>query len=434
MKYFKYVAIILVLIFSYGSKGYEAGQKTPPYYKLVVAGLNNRLSNNVSDFPYSAYIDKEIEHFRHIWGLKGVSVAIVKNDRLVYAHGFGIAGDNQATVTPGNVFRVASVSKLITAVAIMKLVEDDKLSLEDFVFGPDGIIRDSILDHVRDKRIYKITVRDLLAHAGGWTLRLGDPAFNSLRIAKIVGDLPPATISTYYKYIAAKRLSFNPGTRSVYSNMGYMFLGEVIRTAAGEPYESYIEKNILIPNGIVDMHIGNTYRKNKFPNEVQYYEQEESLKVHEYNGSGNMVERSNGGNPIDLLSSAGGWVCSAVEMAKLITLIDGESGTHDILSRRSVREMTDHTYAKGPLGWKSTFANGDWYRTGSMAGTSAMIKKQRDGLTWVFLSNTSTWKGYKLAADINRMMTRMTSRVKNWTGTDLFKYYPIDSLSVADSL
>ncbi len=434
MKYFKYTVIALVLIFSYGSKGYETGQKTPPYYKLVVAGLNNRLSNKVSDFPYSAYINKEIEHFRHTWGLKGVSIAIVKNDRLVYAHGFGIADDSQVTVAPGNIFRVASVSKLITAVAIMKLVEDDKLSLDECVFGPDGIIKDTILNHVRDKRIYKITVRDLLAHAGGWTLRLGDPAFNSLRIAEIVGDVPPATITTYYKYIAATHLSFNPGTRSVYSNMGYMFLSEVIHTVAGEPYESYIEKNILVPNGIVDMHIGNTYRKNKFSNEVQYYEQEDNQKVPEYNGSGTMVERSNGGNPIDLLSAAGGWVCSSIEMARLVALIDGESGVKDILSRRSIREMTNHTYAKGPLGWKNTSDNGDWYRTGSMAGTSAMIKRQRDGITWVFLSNTSSWKGYKLSADINRIMTKITNNVKNWTDTDLFKYYPIDSLSVANKL
>ena len=58
-------------------------------------------------------------------------------------------------------FRVASVSKLLTAVAVMKLVEDRKLHLDDQVFGPKGIIKDAIFDKVKDKNLYKITVRQL---------------------------------------------------------------------------------------------------------------------------------------------------------------------------------------------------------------------------------------------------------------------------------
>jgi len=431
MKYFKFIIMVLVLVFSYGSKGYEKKKQIPPYYQLVVQGLNYRLPNEVSEFSYSPYIKKEVEHFMSQWDLKGVSVAVIKDDRLVYAHGFGIADDSQAIIKPGNLFRLASVSKLVTAVAVMKLAEEKRLSLDEPVFGPRGIIKDTLLDHVRDKRIYKITVRDLLAHAGGWTQRFGDPAFNSLKIAEKVGDPPPATIKSYYKYIASARLSFTPGTQTAYSNMGYMFLGEVISTVTGKPYESYVRENILIPNGIVDMHIGNSYRKNRYPNEVQYYEQEGSLMIPEYNGSGCLVERSNGGNSIELLGTAGGWVSSAIELARLITLIDGESGVKDILSRKSIREMTNNTYAKGPLGWKSISHNGDWYRTGSMAGTSAMLKKQHDGLSWIFISNSSSWKGSRLPGDINRLMSKITSRVKEWPDRDLFKYYPIQSLPLA---
>ena len=431
MRYIKYLFIAMVLVFSYSSKSYHTHKQIPPYYQLEIQGLNKRITNELSDFSSSEYIEKQIARFSRQWGLKGVSLAVVKDDKLVYAQGFGSANDQNEVVQPGNLFRVASVSKLLTGVAIMKLVEEKKLDLDQQVFGPDGIIKDSVFNKVRDKRIYKITVRQLLAHSGGWSQRYGDPAFNSLTIAEKVGDQAPATIQSYYKYIATRRLSFYPGSQTSYSNMGYMFLGEVIATVSGKSYENFIQDNILVPNGIVDMHIGNSYAANRFENEVSYYESEGSALVHEYNGSGRMVAKSNGGNPIELLGAAGGWACSAIELARLVTYIDGQPGVKDILKASSIAEMTDNTYAKGPLGWKTSFNNGTWIRTGSMAGTSAMIKRMDDGLTWVFISNTSSWKGSLLANDINSLMYKICYKVKEWPDQDLFNYYPIHTLPLA---
>ncbi|MEL7586344.1 MAG: serine hydrolase domain-containing protein [Prolixibacteraceae bacterium] len=403
----------------------------PPYYELEIQGLNSRLTNEVSDIPDSSLIEKQVVRFMNQWDLKGVSIAVVKDERLVYAQGFGIADDSLSRVNPGSLFRLASVSKLITAVAVMKLAEEKKLSLNDPVFGPRGIIKNPVLNKVADKRIYDITVRHLLAHAGGWTQRAGDPAFNPLVIADRVGDLPPANLDTYYKFIAKTRLSFTPGSRAYYSNMGYMFLADVIGATAGEPYETYIRKHILIPAGIIDMHIGNSYRKNRFPNEVRYYEPAGSVTIPECNGSGFLVEKSNGGNSIKLLGAAGGWISSAVELARFITYIDGERKVRDILSRHSIQEMTDNTYAKGPLGWRSVSDAGNWYRTGSMAGTSAMIKRQADGISWVFISNSSCWKGSGLSGDIERLMNKILAGAKEWPERDLFQYYPIQSLKLA---
>lgn len=59
----------------------------------------------------------------------------------------------------------------------MTLVDEHKLLLEDTVFGPDGILNDSIFNNVNDKKLYKITVRNLLSHTGGWSSRYGDQAF-----------------------------------------------------------------------------------------------------------------------------------------------------------------------------------------------------------------------------------------------------------------
>jgi len=430
MKYWKYFILILFFILAFKTGSFEGKPGIPPYYKLVLNGINDRVSNEISEFPYSSYIEHRVKYFMRKWEIKGTSLAIVKDDRLVYAHGFGISTENQDPVVPGNIFRVASVSKLITAVGIMTLVDEHRLSLEDTVFGPDGIIKDSIFNHVRDKKLYKITVRNLLSHTGGWSSRYGDQAFNPLDIAKIAGDKSPATINSYYKYIASRRLTYTPGTRYSYSNMGYMFLANVIQEITGEKFENYIRRRILIPNGINDMHIGHSYKEEKFDNEVHYFEQSNSMPVLEFNGSGRYVKRSYGGDPVELLGSAGGWVCSAVELAKLVCLIDGQDEIKDILSPEAIKEMTNtnKSCTMGPLGWKTVYGN-DWYRTGSMAGTFAMIKKQHDGLTWVFLSNTSSWKGSHLSSYVNKLMNKIQYKTKSsWTYKDLFKYYPINSL------
>ncbi len=432
LKKIKYLFVLVaVFLVSYGSVSLKPVKETPPYSQLVASGINNRVSNGNSEFEYSNYIETQTERFISKWEIKGAAIAVVKDERLVYAKGFGIADNLQTPTESGNLFRLASVSKLITATAIMKLVENNKLSLDDTVFGPDGIIKHPAFEEVKDKKIYRITVRNLLTHSGGWTQRYGDPAFYSLNIADKVGDPAPATIQSYYKYIATRRLSFPPGTQVSYSNMGYMFLGEVVSTVSGQPYESYVRDNILIPNGIIDMHIGSSYSANRFPNEVQYYEQEGSLQIREYTGSGKMVDKSDGGNPIELLSAAGGWVSSVTELARFITLIDGNPDVPDILSENSIREMTNNEYAKGPLGWKTTVSNGNWTRTGSMAGTSAMIKRQSDGITWIFIANSSTWKGSMFPSDINVFMRKILSHVKEWPERDLFDHYPVDLLPLA---
>ncbi|MGQ8335369.1 serine hydrolase domain-containing protein [Sunxiuqinia sp. A32] len=405
--------------------------KIPAYYELELKGLNNRISNDLSEFDKAEYISSKVNRFIKKWELKGVSVAIIKDEQLVYAQGFGIANDENEPVQPGHLFRVASVSKLITGIAIMYLVEQGKLRLTDKVFGPDAIINDSTFNKVRDKKLYNITIQHLLAHSGGWSQSYGDPAFNSISIAKKVGDPLPATIDTYNEFVASRRLSFPPGSRVSYSNMGYMFLGEVIEKITGKDYESYIRDEILVPNGILDMHIGSSYKDGQYSNEVNYYEQRGSLKVPSFEGRGDYVPKTYGGNPIELLSAAGGWICSSVELARLLVLVDGHPFVRDILSDASIETMTDNTYAKGPLGWRFASGTGIWTRTGSMAGTSAMIKRQNDGLTWIFLSNTSSWKGSKFTTDINYFMNQITSRVSQWPDVDLFNYYPIESLEIA---
>lgn len=237
IKSFKY-SLLFLLIVSNCTLHLETNELLNPNDELDSNGLNFRITNDLSTFSGSKLIEYEANDFLRQWNLAGMTMSIVKDGKLVYAHGFGYSDvEAKLPVNPGNLFRVASVSKLITAVAIMKLVEKKTLTLDSKVFGPKAILKDPVFNKVVDKRLYDITIRQLLAHSGGWSLHYGDPAFNSLVVLERTGETGAASIDSYCRFVASRKLHFTPGTRSSYSNMGYMFLGKVIEAATGQSYE-----------------------------------------------------------------------------------------------------------------------------------------------------------------------------------------------------
>ena len=109
------------------------------------------------------YIDSAIINFKQKWKIPGISVAIAKDGRLIYAKGFGYADTiNKEPVTTNSLFRTASCAKTITAIGVMKLIENNKLSLGDKVFGKDGILNGSNYMNIADSNVYRITVKNLL--------------------------------------------------------------------------------------------------------------------------------------------------------------------------------------------------------------------------------------------------------------------------------
>jgi len=236
--------------------------------------ISLRINNNLSAYESMQGLDKQIESFMQKWNIVGASVAVVKDERLIYSKGFGYADlEKQVEVQPKHLFRVASVSKLITAVAVMKLVEDNLLSLNDTVFGTNGILNDEKFSKISDDKVLGITVKNLLNHTSGWTNKKGDPMFQNLKIAQEMNAELPLGIETKTKYVIENRpLDYAPGRKSVYSNFGYALLGLVVEKASGRSYESYVIEQILNPLGIYDMHLGKSLPEERNQNELHYNE------------------------------------------------------------------------------------------------------------------------------------------------------------------
>ena len=376
--------------------------------------LNETLDNSMSDIEELHGLDRKIETFMRKWSIKGASLAISRNDSLLYAKGYGWADEELGIeMQPSHILRMASVSKLITAAGIMVLQDRDSLNIKDAVFGPEGILRDApFASVIKDKNYYKITVEHLLRHQGGF---YRDPLFSSRDVKhQLCLDCPPRK-EDFFRLVLKNKLRFMPGSWEKYSNFGYLLLSEIIEQVSGMPYEEFIRKEVLAPAGCFDMHIAGNYYSDKRDNEVRYYTHEGDGKfIEEYNDSGKMVERCYGGNNIPLLSGAGAWCGSPAEIARFVAAIDGDPLIEDIISEYAFKQMIEYfdtdTFS---LGWNDTDPAKGWKRTGTLAGTSALVKHFPDGECWVLITNTSTWKGPGLARYTDALFTQCRELYSN---------------------
>ncbi len=395
----------------------------PVYDSEFLVPSKTRISNEIADFEYLEIIERSFTSFMNRWNIRGASVAVSNGGRLVFAHGYGYADTvTKQEVQPYHRFRIASVSKLITAVAIMRLCEEGRISMHDRVFGVDGILNDSLFAAPRDKRVYSITVAHLLGHRGGWSVRYGDHMFITPTVARLGGYEMPLSTEDYVRFALDRRLHFTPGTGSSYSNLGYAILGLVIEKVSGMDYEEYCRREILEPVGIYDFALAKNLESDRLPNEVKYYEHEDALPKLSVYGTGEMVSAAYGGNDIESLMGAGAWVATAPDLMRLLLAVDGFDYNPDIISSESVETMTDIRNGYAPLGWKSTYENGVWWRTGFFPGTTAMMKRMPGGISWVVILNSSAWNGPELTNDINTLMNRVIARVGEWPQYDLFRY------------
>lgn len=383
-------AVIIASTSFIGKRSIPKAQPIPP----SAVRLNLTVTNQQSEIPELEGLDKKIRYYMRKWQFKGASLAITRNDSLVYAKGYGWADEeNGVQMEPGHILRMASVSKLLTAVGIMVLQDQGMLNIKDTVFGPSGILNDSLfVGTIKDRNHHKITVEHLLRHQGGFHR---DPLFSSRDVKhQLQLDHAPEK-EDFYRLVLSRRLRFMPGSWQNYSNFGYLLLSEIIEKVSGMPYEKFMTEKVLIPAGCYDMHIAGSYYKDKYENEVRYYTHEGDGKfIEEYNESGRIVERCYGGNNIPLLSGAGAWCGSPIEIARLVASIDGDPGVPDILSEEAIGQMTEYfdneTYS---LGWNDTNPDKGWSRSGTLSGTCALVKRFPDGECWILITNTSTWKG-----------------------------------------
>ncbi len=296
-------------------------------------------------------------------GVPGLSIAIAKDGRLVYAKAFGFADPDAGEATrTDHRFRIASISKPITSVAVMSLVEGGVLDLDDRVFGDGGILGFDYGTEPYSDDMESITVRMLLEHTAGMPTNDGNaPMF---RRTDLFGDEFISWVLDNYS------LATTPGATHAYSNFGYCLLGRVIEYATARSYEGFVRETTLAACGVTNMEIAGDTLADRRADEVTY----------------------RGGAPYDMavarMDSHGGWLATATDLVRFATRVDGFTSVADILGDGTIVEMTTPSaanvgYAKG---WAVNDLN-NWWRTGRLDGTESILVRTSGGFCWAALAN-----------------------------------------------
>lgn len=186
--------------------------------------------------------DKELEKIdSYVLGqmkdldIPGVAIGIVRGDQVVYTQGYGVADDAGRAMTPDTPFLIASLSKSITALGIMQLVEEGKINLDAPVQTYLPWFR------VADEEVSsKITVRHLLHQTSGFDER-------ESYTRNLNTDTSDDALETSIRALNTADLNFTPGEAFEYANTNYDILGLLIQTVSGQSYEEYIEEKIFAP-------------------------------------------------------------------------------------------------------------------------------------------------------------------------------------------
>jgi uncharacterized protein (TIGR03437 family) len=377
--------------------------------------------------------DRFMTDFLNKWRIPGGALAVSRNGQLVYARGFGYADrDRQDTVAPDALFRIASVSKPITGVAVMSLVETGKLNLDARVFDLLSNLVPNPAPPNFDGRLREITVRQLLHHTGGWDRDEAgsfDPMFRSVAAAAAVGAPAPASCETVIRYMFGFRLNFAPGQRYAYSNFGFCLLGRIVERVAGQSYEAFVREQILRPMGIERMRIGQTLEAGRVPGEVKYHHWSTNLVSSVFPTGPPQVPAPYGGWYLEAMDSHGGWISSAVDLVRFANYVDGRRGTR-LLTAPSVEEMLSRPpapvsqtgnswYGKG---WSVVRSGNDfnWWHGGSLDGTTSILVRAANGMVWAAVFNLRPQDSDTAFTELDNGLWTAFNAVRNWPPDDLF--------------
>ncbi len=372
-------------------------------------------------------IDASVSTVMAAHGVPGAALAIAVGGRLVVARGYGFAQvQARVPMRPETNIALASVSKVFTAQAILKLVEQGRLKLDDRAFSWFRDMRPP--EGMREvPRLEEITIRMCLQHTGGWNRKTsGDPSGWTARIQRALHIERAPTPFEMIRYMKGVPLDFNPGSQQAYSNFGFVLLGGVIAQLTKQDYPEFIQQFMLHPMGITGMRIEEP-PPDYLPGEAHRYllPSEHPLP---------------GGNHRMMLA-AGGWSASCVDMARLLTAIDGSRTGTNWLSPALMQAMVTPAPGIAPaspqhwmgLGWDEvekyppTEPGGaerySWGKDGALGGIQTWVQHLAEGANFALLLNSPPQHNAGTPgglAVIRSCVVDFIRGVRGWPAGDLF--------------
>lgn len=346
-----------------GSSSPPAAQVALPAVTTPAVGVTQTTRLEVDQYMQGQLVAQRIP---------GMSLVVVQDGQVIYAKGYGYASlESARPVRPEDRFNIGSISKTFAASAVMLLVAEGRLSLDDTL--------DKYIDNT-PPHWSGITLRHLLGHTSG-LMRDPDQAFQAALLAnQVIGD--DAALERYKAY----PLLWTPGAQHGYSNIGYGIVGIIIRKVSGQHYFDFLRARIFTPLGMGSAR------------QIAHQLPEAGFaKGYELNGGKRVPVLPNEAQSVYLGMAPGGIQLNALDLAKWDAALYGET----ILKRSTLDLMwTNHSLvqpANGSdpdiyygLGWQLRTQNGvRWvYHSGGMPGhVSDFMRYPEHRITVIVLAN-----------------------------------------------
>lgn len=393
--------------------------------------------------PSLPSFDRAMDEHMAPRAIPGGALAVLREGRLVHLRGYGkLDREREARVRATSLFRLASLSKPITAIAVLRLVEAGKLALDEPILRYVALEPFLEVGASEDPRWQRISVRHCLQHSGGWDRgRSFDPMFRAVPFARLLGREAPASAHDVVRVMRGRALDFDPGTRYAYSNFGYCLLGRAIESVIGTSYEEHVRTQVLLPLGARTMRIGRSLPTQRAAGEVRYHlppGHAEKRVDSAFPAAGERVPAPDGGFHLEAMDAHGGWIASALDLARLLAALERPAEKPLLAegSRRAMRErpapplgrdehgVESETYYG--LGWmvrpqKQRPERANLWHAGSLPGTSTLMVRRHDGLSWVALFNQRQESDELPDGAIDAALHRAANAVEAWPSEDLFE-------------
>lgn len=379
--------------------------------------------------PELALFDPIMQQYMQQHAIRGGSLAITRQGRLVFARSYTWAEPGYPVIQPTSLFRTQSCTKPFTSIAVHQLIERGLLTLDTPV---QQILKLSAADGRApvDPRFGEILVWHLLSHAGGWDRNAAfDPLFDDADIAQALHVPLPINKYQMATFMADRPLQFNPGTKAVYSNFGYSLLGQIVEKLTGKDYESAIQQSIYRPLGLTRPRLGRSLLSQQAPGEVRYHGRYPLLAQSVMTPDQPLVPAPYGGSNVELGDSLGAQIMATCDYARMLAAFD-LGASNPLLHPSTVAMMwTEPPELAGSnilRGWfKGTLAQGLTAigHNGDDTGSATMAFRRSDNISFVVFFNHNF--GTSLYIDgtgnmLSNALSDAADQVSSWPDTDLF--------------
>ena len=363
------------------------GYSTPRGSRYLVTWITPSRKNDLhvqgEPVPALAAFDQAMLTFMRQREIEAGTLAISRNGKILYSRGYGhLDRAHKKPIPPDAPFRLASISKPITAAVVRDLVAQGKLKLSDKAMPLIGF------KDAADPRWNDITVQMLLDHKGGWdrdVKPLYDPMFQEMLIRKSLRLDHAPTPREIIRFMSRRKLDFDPGSKTAYSNFGYCVLGRVIEKASGKSYVQ-AARDLLEPHGITTLKLARTRPADRDPREPFYYDPRLMPDVIRGTGS---VAYPDGGIHFEAQDANGGLILSAPDLCRFMNAY-----------------WLDGTPRKDN--------SGRWTFFGGMAGSFTLARQRPDGIHIAALFNQRSGPEEPGAESIQKRLDEVADRIKKW--------------------